>query len=156
LVEKLKNKTASIGVVGLGYVGLPLAMAYTEEGYKTIGFEIDQRKVDRLNAGETYIEHILKEDIQKALDGGFRASSDMKLVSEMDALILCVPTPLSKQREPDMAYIRSTIHALLPHLREGQIVSLESTTYPGTTDEEIKPQIEARGFTIGENFFLVF
>lgn len=156
LVKKLNEKTAVIGIVGLGYVGLPLSLRYAETGYKVIGFDVDQNKVDRLNRGQTYIEHIASEGIAKALEGGFAATSDLSQARDVDALILCVPTPLSKYREPDLSYVLNTVDALVPHLRAGQIISLESTTYPGTTEEELKPRIESAGFTVGEDIFLVF
>jgi UDP-N-acetyl-D-glucosamine dehydrogenase len=155
LIEKLNNKTASIGVVGLGYVGLPLALTYSGKGYRTIGLDISSDKVLQLNSGKTYIEHIPSTDIQIALKQGFQATTDMSIAAELDALIMCVPTPLDKYREPDMSYIRSTMQALLPHLRAGQILSLESTTYPGTTEEELRPSVESRGFKVGQDIFLV-
>jgi UDP-N-acetyl-D-glucosamine dehydrogenase len=156
LVKKLNEKSAVIGIVGLGYVGLPLSLRYAEAGYKVVGFDIDQGKVDVLNRGQTYIEHIASEGIAKAVEGGFEATSDLARARDVDALILCVPTPLSKYREPDLSYVLNTVEALVPHLRAGQIVSLESTTYPGTTEEELKPRIEKAGFTVGEDVFLVF
>jgi UDP-N-acetyl-D-glucosamine dehydrogenase len=156
LVKKLNEKSAVIGIVGLGYVGLPLSLRYAEAGYKVVGFDIDQGKVDVLNRGQTYIEHIASEGIAKAIEAGFEATSDLSRARDVDALILCVPTPLSKYREPDLSYVLNTVEALVPHLRAGQIVSLESTTYPGTTEEELKPRIEKAGFTVGEDVFLVF
>lgn len=155
LVRKLKTKTASIGVVGLGYVGLPLALTYSAKGYRTVGFDLDNGKVERLNEGKTYIEHIKEDLIQEAVSRGFEATTDMSRVAYMDALILCVPTPLDKHREPDMRYIQSTMENILPHIRPGQIISLESTTYPGTTEEELQPRIESRGFVVGQDIFLV-
>src|SRR5258706_13439889 len=156
LIQKLNKKTASIGVVGLGYVGLPLSLTYSEKGYNTVGFDIDEKKVRHLNAGETYIEHIREKKIQEALKQGFQATTDMSLASHMDALIMCVPTPLDRHREPDMAYIRGIMETLLPYLKKGQVISLESTTYPGTTEEELKPWIESRRFVVGEDIFLVY
>jgi UDP-N-acetyl-D-glucosamine dehydrogenase len=155
LIKKLENKTASIGIIGMGYVGLPLALRYVDVGYHVIGFDIDPDKVKKLNNGQTYIQHIDETRIKKANKSGFRATSDFSKAKKMDALIICVPTPLNKHREPDLSYVTSTTDSLVPHLRTGQIVSLESTTYPGTTDEELKPRIESKGLKVGENIFLV-
>jgi len=156
LLGRLNQKTAVIGVVGLGYVGLPLMLRYTEVGYRVVGFDVDDEKVARLNAGESLIEHIPAQSIAQARSQGFVATTDFSRASEVDALVLCVPTPLNKYREPDLSFVIATIESLVPYLREGQIVSLESTTYPGTTDEELLPRIEARGLTVGKNVFLVF
>lgn len=155
LIESLNNKSALIGIIGLGYVGLPLMLRYASVGYKVLGIDIDQDKVDKLNAGESYIAHIPSERITGVKES-IEATSDFSKAIEADALILCVPTPLNKYREPDLSYVINTVEALLPYLRPGQILSLESTTYPGTTDEELKPRIESRGFTIGEDYFLIF
>ncbi|MEZ0171836.1 nucleotide sugar dehydrogenase [Microvirga sp. TS319] len=156
LLKKLNDKTAVIGVVGLGYVGLPLSIRYAEVGYKVVGFDIDQVKVDILKSGQTYIEHIPAQGIAKAIESGFEPTTDLSRAKEVDALILCVPTPLNKYREPDLSYVLTTVDALVPHLRTGQVMSLESTTYPGTTEEELRPRIERSGFKVGEDFFLVF
>jgi UDP-N-acetyl-D-glucosamine dehydrogenase len=156
LVGKLHDRTAKIGIIGLGYVGLPLMLRFSEVGYPVVGFDIDQKKVSRLNAGESYIERITAETIQKAVKRGFKATTDFSKCAEVDALIICVPTPLSKYREPDLSFVIDTVEAMVPHLRKGQVVSLESTTYPGTTEEELRPRIEARGFEIGSDVFLVF
>lgn len=156
LVQKLKNKEAIIGIVGLGYVGIPLMLRYSEVGFKVLGIDIDQSKVEMLNAGESYIEHISNDQIQAAKKAGFKATSDFSNAGSADALILCVPTPLNKYREPDLSFVLSTIDALVPHLREGQVISLESTTYPGTTEEEILPRVENGGLKVGETAFLVY
>jgi UDP-N-acetyl-D-glucosamine dehydrogenase len=156
LILRLKNRVAVVGIVGLGYVGLPLMLRYTEVGIKVIGFDIDLEKVERLNRGESYIEHIRAERIEEARAKGFEATGDFSRASEADALIICVPTPLNAYREPDLSFILNTADALAPHVRSGQIVSLESTTYPGTTEEEILPRIEAGGLKVGEDIFLVF
>ncbi|MCL6264077.1 nucleotide sugar dehydrogenase [Craterilacuibacter sp. RT1T] len=155
-LSRIADKSAVIGIVGLGYVGLPLMLRFAEVGYKVIGYDIDQGKVDALMNGQSYIEHIPATSIQGALLDGFEATSDFVRASEADALILCVPTPLNKYREPDLSFVINTIDSLVPYLRAGQLVSLESTTYPGTTDEELLPRIESRGFTVGEDAFLVF
>lgn len=156
LLERLSNKTATIGIVGLGYVGLPLMLRYTEVGYKVLGLDIDSDKVEKLNNGKSYIEHISAEAIATAVTKGFQATTDFSRSSEADALIICVPTPLNKYREPDLSFVTDTTDALVPYLRAGQIVSLESTTYPGTTDEELKPRIESRGLVVGKDVFLVY
>lgn len=156
LIEKLNHKTARIGIVGLGYVGLPLMLRYCEVGYKVIGFDIDQAKVDTLKAGNSYIEHISSASIRHATKLGFEATTDFSRAAEVDALILCVPTPLNKYREPDLSFVLNTVESVLPHLHTGMVVSLESTTYPGTTEEELKPRIETRGLEVGRDVFLVF
>ena len=156
LLEKIKSHDAIVGIVGLGYVGLPLMLRFSEVGFKVLGFDIDKAKVATLNAGKSYIEHIAAERIAGARKTGFEATADFSRAAEADALILCVPTPLNKYREPDISFIIDTIESLAPHLRKGQIVSLESTTYPGTTDEELLPRMRERGLKVGEDAFLVF
>jgi len=156
LIEKLARKTATIGVVGLGYVGLPLALRFATVGYRVLGLDIHAGKVAKLNSGETLIEHIPSSAITDALSRGFSATTDFSRAGEADALILCVPTPLTKHREPDLSFVLNTIEALLPHLRRGQVVSLESTTYPGTTEEELGPRIERTGHQLGDGVFLVY
>jgi UDP-N-acetyl-D-glucosamine dehydrogenase len=156
LINKLVNKTAVIGIIGLGYVGLPLLIRYSEIGYRVIGFDIDQNKVDRLNAGNSYIKHISDESIAKTLEKGFRATSNFAEVEIVDALIICVPTPLNVYREPDLSFVVDTTENLVPFIRKGQVVSLESTTYPGTTEEELLPRIQKSGLTVGRDIFLVY
>lgn len=156
-IEKINTKTATIGVVGLGYVGLPLILGYASKGHKTMGFDVDQRKIDHIKAGKSYIEHIEAAPIKAAVDGGLlSATADFSKASDVDAIIICVPTPLDKHFEPDLSYVIDTVEALVPHLRAGQILSLESTTYPGTTEEELRPRIEARGLVVGQDIFLVY
>lgn|SRR6185312_9969026 len=156
LIEKLDQKVARIGIVGLGYVGLPLMLRYSEVGYKVIGFDIDQSKVDALRAGQSYIEHIPAAAISKATGRGFEPTADFSRAGEVDALILCVPTPLNRYREPDLSFVLNTTESLLPYLHRSMVLSLESTTYPGTTEEELKPRIESRGLKVGTDIFLVF
>lgn len=156
LIDRIDSREAVIGIVGLGYVGTPLALRYAEEGFRVIGFDNDPHKVGALNRGDSYIEHIRQESIAAARARGFEATLDMTRASEADALIICVPTPLNASREPDLSCVIGTVEALVPNLRRGQILSLESTTYPGTTAEELRPRIERRGFTLGRDFFLVF
>ena len=138
----LKNRTAKVGVIGLGYVGLPLSLLFAEAGFKVTGFDIDERKVTDLEAGRSYIFRIPGEEIQSAREQGFRATGDFSRLSDMDAIIMCVPTPLTGHREPDLSFIENTARAVAPWLREGQIVVLESTTYPGTTEELMIPILE--------------
>ena len=156
LLNKLNDKTAIIGIVGLGYVGLPLAIRYAEVGYKVIGLDIDSKKAECIGQGQTYIEHIPDAAIQGAVEQGFEATTDFTRAAEIDALILCVPTPLDDHREPDLSFVTDTLESLLPYLRKHQVVSLESTTYPGTTEEELKPRIESTGLKVGEDLFLVY
>ncbi|MFT4176292.1 MAG: nucleotide sugar dehydrogenase [Luteolibacter sp.] len=157
LIAKIHNKNALIGIVGLGYVGLPLGLGFVAKGHKVLGLDIDQSKIDAINSGTSYIEHIPAEPIARGIESGLlSATADFSRASECDALILCVPTPLSDHHEPDLSYVLNTLDSLLPYLRENQVLSLESTTYPGTTDEELRPRIESRGFVIGENFYLVY
>jgi UDP-N-acetyl-D-glucosamine dehydrogenase len=155
-ITKFKNKEALIGIVGLGYVGLPLMLRYNAIGFRVLGIDIDEHKVAKLNGGESYIEHIPGSKIQNARTTGFEATTDFSRASECDALILCVPTPLNKYREPDMSFVINTTDGLKPHLRAGQIVSLESTTYPGTTEEELLPRVQESGLVVGEDIFLVY
>jgi UDP-N-acetyl-D-glucosamine dehydrogenase len=156
LLNKLKDRSAVIGIAGLGYVGLPLMLRFIEVGYRVIGIDIDADKVERLKRGESYIKHIESAALRKARDRGFEPTTDFSMAGKCDALIICVPTPLNKYREPDLSYVIQTTEALVPHMREAQVLSLESTTYPGTTEEELKPRLEARGFHIGRDVFLVF
>ena len=156
LIKKLNDKSAVIGILGLGYVGLPLMIRYAEIGYKVIGIDIDQEKVDMLNQGNSYIEHIPSSQIKDSLDKGFEASTDFAKATEADTLILCVPTPLNKYREPDLSYVTDTVDLVIPYLRKGHVLSLESTTYPGTTEEELLPRMESTGLKVGEDVFLVY
>jgi UDP-N-acetyl-D-glucosamine dehydrogenase len=156
LTARLSERTALIGIIGLGYVGLPLTLRYAEAGFRVLGIDIDGSKVERLNRGESYINHIPAADIARARSKGFEATTDFTRAGEPDALIICVPTPLNPYREPDLSFVLETTEALLPFMRPGQVLSLESTTYPGTTDEELKPRLESRSFVIGRDIFLVF
>jgi UDP-N-acetyl-D-glucosamine dehydrogenase len=155
-LAKLRNKEAVIGIAGLGYVGLPLMLRYASVGCKVIGIDIDIAKVDLLNAGKSYIEHISSDLVASAFKSGFEATTDFSRARDCDALILCVPTPLTKHREPDISYVTNTMDALKPFLRKGQVISLESTTYPGTTEEELLPRAEENGLKVGEDIFLVY
>jgi UDP-N-acetyl-D-glucosamine dehydrogenase len=157
LQQKLSAKSAVVGVVGLGYVGLPLVLAYARAGFQAIGFDIDPKKPEALHRGESYIKHIPGEHVAEARAAGkLDATTDFSRVSDCDAIILCVPTPLDHHFEPDLSFVVDTIEAVVPHLREGQTISLESTTYPGTTDEELVTRVEAAGFQVGKNLFVVY
>ena len=145
-VDQLKNKIeqrqAQVGIIGMGYVGLPLALLYSEQKFQVTGFDIDQRKVETLAKGGSYIYRITTEEIQAAKAQGFTATSDYAQIAQMDAIIICVPTPLNEYHEPDLSFITDTTHSIAPHLRAGQLVILESTTYPGTTEEVMVPILE--------------
>ena len=141
-VTKLESKTARVGIIGLGYVGLPLALLFAEEGFRVTGFDIDSSKIDVLASSQSYMCRIPKTEIALAKDRGFHATADFARVSEMDAIVICVPTPLNKYREPDLSYVTDTVKSIAPHLRAGQLVVLESTTYPGTTEEVVLPLLE--------------
>ncbi len=142
LLNKVDNRTARIGVIGLGYVGLPLTLLFSEERFAVTGFDVDEKKVSTLNAGGSYIVRIPATEIEAAQRSGFRATADYAQIAQMDVIIICVPTPLTEFHEPDLSYIRDTAEAIAPHLHEGQLVILESTTYPGTTEEVLIPILE--------------
>ena len=156
LIDKLNAQKAIIGIVGMGYVGLPLMLRFVEKGYQTVGIDIDSKKTKALNSGKSYIQQFPDSAIQLAQKEGFWATTDFAEVKDLDAIILCVPTPLNLHREPDLSYIISTIESTLPFLKKGQVISLESTTYPGTTEEEVIPRISSFGFDIGEDFFVAY
>lgn len=156
LLRRLEDKSATIGIIGMGYVGLPLMLRFSEAGFRVIGFDSDAEKVAKLNRGESYIKHIHAAGISRARASRFEASSDYSRCRDADAIIIAVPTPLDRHREPDLSFVIGSIDAVVPYLRWGQIVSLESTTYPGTTDEELQPRIQAANLEIGKDIFLVF
>jgi len=143
LKDKIESREALIGIVGMGYVGLPLALLFSGERFKVTGFDIAPEKVDTLNAGNSYIVRILPAEIQAAQRAGFRATSDYSEIAQMDAVIICVPTPLDEHQEPDLSFVTGTIESIAPWLREGQLIVLESTTYPGTTEEIVVPLLES-------------
>jgi UDP-N-acetyl-D-glucosamine dehydrogenase len=142
LQSKIEARSARVGIIGLGYVGLPLVLLFSEERFPITGFDIDPRKIEILSQGGTYIQRIAAEHVQEARKRGFTASGEYARIGEMDAIIICVPTPLNEYREPDLSYITSTAKSIAPHLRPGQLVVLESTTYPGTTEEVLVPILE--------------
>jgi len=159
LLTKIQQKQAVVGIIGLGYVGLPLVLRFAEMGFPVLGFDTDAQKVEKLNRGESYIKHISSEDIRALTEGAgrrFTATPDMTRLGEPDVLIICVPTPLNVNREPDLEFVLNTTRLIAATLRPGQLVSLESTTYPGTTAEEVLPLLAASGLTVGQDFFLVF
>ena len=156
LIDKIKNKTARVGIIGLGYVGLPLLLEFSKGGFPVTGLDIDQKKIDMLLLGESYINHIPVKNI-RALNSGnnFRASTDFSLVAQLDYILICVPTPLTENKEPDMSYIISTAEEIAPHIKKDQLIVLESTTYPGTTAEVLGPALEAGcGLKANQDFFL--
>ncbi|RJT22572.1 nucleotide sugar dehydrogenase [Chakrabartia godavariana] len=156
LLNRLNDRQAVIGIVGLGYVGQPLALRYSQVGFKVLGFDVDQRKVDELNAGTSSIAHISDADIGEAVATNLSCTTDFARIGEVDAIMICVPTPLNKYREPDLNFVTNTCDAIAPYLRTGQVVSLESTTYPGTTEEEVLPRITSTGLTAGVDVFAVY
>jgi UDP-N-acetyl-D-glucosamine dehydrogenase len=155
-IRKFADMSAVIGVVGLGYVGQPLALRFSEVGFKVLGFDIDLEKVSNLNAGRSGIQHIDDGRVVAAIEAGFEATDDFSRIAEADGIMLCVPTPLSRYREPDLSFVTGTCDQIAPFLRPGQVISLESTTYPGTTKEEVIPRIERNGLVVGESIFAVY
>jgi len=153
--QLIKSKQARVGVIGLGYVGLPLVLLFVRQGFSVLGFDIDSKKIASLKSGESYLSHIQAGEIQAAFDTGLLdVSNDFSRVNEAHALLLCVPTPLTDNRQPDMSYIENTCLAIAGHLVKGQLITLESTTYPGTTREVMKPLLEASGLETGTTLFL--
>jgi UDP-N-acetyl-D-glucosamine dehydrogenase len=157
LIERLGARTAATGVIGLGYVGLPLAMEFAKAGFAVTGIDVDTGKVNALNAGDSYILDVPAADVQNAIRSKrFTATADFSKLAELDTINICVPTPLRKTKDPDLSYIVAVVEEIAKYLRRGQLVILESTTYPGTTDEVVQPMLEAQGLKAGEDFFLAF
>jgi UDP-N-acetyl-D-glucosamine dehydrogenase len=156
LLSKFQSGTARVGIIGLGYVGLPLARAFTERGIAALGFDLDASKIAKLDRGESYIGHISDATIRQMLEAGFEATSDFGRLDEPDAILICVPTPLTEAREPDLSYVANSTKAIAARLRPGQLVVLESTTYPGTTRHVVLPMLLTAGLVPGEDFFLAF
>lgn len=157
LLERIRSREAKVGVVGLGYVGLPLAMEFAESGFNVIGVDVSQEKVDRLNRGESYIADVPAEQVKRLVDSGkFCATTRYEDLRAVDTVSICVPTPLRKTKDPDMSYIIEAVDAIAEVCHEGMLVVLESTTYPGTTDELIVPRLLNNGFRVGENVFIAF
>ncbi len=157
LLERIRTKQAKIGVIGLGYVGLPLAVEFARQGFATTGFDIDERKAQLINSGKSYIPDVPDGEVAPAVAAGrLRATSDMSLLADMDVIDIAVPTPLRKTKDPDLSYVVQAVEACAATLRRGQLVVLESTTYPGTTDEVVQPMLEAKGLKADIDFFLAF
>jgi len=156
LIDKINDKSAHVGIIGLGYVGIPLALRISEVGYRVTGFDVMEARVAELNAGKSPIKHIADADITQMLAAGFEATLDFAAAKRCDALIICVPTPLNKAREPDLRFVTDTMKMLKPHMRAEQLLSLESTTWPGTTREILLPFVEQAGFEAGTSYYLVY
>jgi UDP-N-acetyl-D-glucosamine dehydrogenase len=157
LLEKIQNRSATIGIVGLGYVGLPLAVEFAKAGFRVIGVDLDPRKAEMLNAGASYIPDVPTEDVASLVRSGkLLASVDYAALREADSISICVPTPLRKTRDPDMSYIIASADKIAEYAHSGLLIVLESTTYPGTTDEILLPRLRARGFNVGSDVFLAF
>ena len=155
--KRIEDNSYKVGVIGLGYVGIPLALGFSDKGIRVIGFDIDEKKISSLSEGKSYLEHISSDHLANHVtDGILQPTSDFRRISEVDAIILCVPTPLDSHLEPDLTYVEATLKQILPHLKNGQIISLESTTYPGTTTEIVQPIIESNGLKVGESLSLVY
>lgn len=156
LHERIASRQAVIGIIGLGYVGIPLSLSISDAGFRVLGFDVSKDRAEVLNKGESPIKHIPSDRVSGMAENGFRATTDFAEAATCDALIICVPTPLDKFREPDLSFVRATMDALAPHLRPGQIVALESTTWPGTTREVLAPYVTDRGLIVGEDVYLVY
>ena len=157
LLQKIEEKNFILGIIGLGYVGLPMSLTFLRKGIKVIGFDLDSRKIEMIGKGESYIKHISSDDLAKYVESGlFLATDDFSQLNIPDALLICVPTPLTKNREPDLYYIEATAMAIAKVIRSGQVIALESTTYPGTTVEIVQPILEKNGLQAGVDFALVF
>ncbi len=156
LLAKVETRTARVGIIGLGYVGLPLARAFSTAGLAVLGFDIDPSKVARLHAGESYLNHVSGESVREMLGRGFTATDDFDRLDEPDAVLVCVPTPLTEAREPDLSFVENSARAVAARLRRGQLVVLESTTYPGTTREVLLPTLQGGGLKAGRDFFVAY
>jgi UDP-N-acetyl-D-glucosamine dehydrogenase len=157
LLDRISNREAAVGVVGLGYVGLPLAITFAQAGFSVLGLEVDRRKIASIESGESYINDIASEPLAKlSASGRLKATSDFSRTAELDCIIICVPTPLTSAREPDMSFIVQTGESLAPHMKRGQLFVLESTSYPGTTDEVLRPILERNGLKAGADFHLAY
>ena len=154
---KLQSKTATLGVVGLGYVGLPLAVEKAKAGFKTIGFDVQEEKVDMVNAGKNYIGDVVNADLEEIVKSGkFSATTDYSQVASADCVCICVPTPLDDYQQPDTSYVVASAKSIVPYMHKDMLIILESTTYPGTTEELLKPILEESGLKCGEDFYLAF
>ena len=157
LSEKISNKTARVGIIGLGYVGLPLAVEFAKAGFSVTGIDLVESKVERINAGDSYVQDVSPEDVARLVDSGkLRATTDFSVVAELDTINICVPTPLRKTKDPDMSFIVSACQEIARFVHPGMLAILESTTYPGTTDELVLPMLSSTGMQVGRDFFLCF
>jgi UDP-N-acetyl-D-glucosamine dehydrogenase len=157
LIQKIESRRAIVGIIGLGYVGLPLMVRFAEERFNVLGFDIDSQKVDLLNDGKSYIRSVPRDQIRDLVRRGiFAATSDYTRLPEVDCILICVPTPLTEKMEPDLVYIENTAHQVTENMKRGQLIVLESTTYPGTTEEILLPKFQARGWREGVDFFLAY
>lgn len=157
LLNKIHKRSAAVGVIGLGYVGLPLVIQFVKAGFSATGFDLDEEKIKCLHNGKSYIKHIPVDAIKELKkNGSFKATTNFATLKDMDCIIICVPTPLTKQREPDLSYVLDTTRTIAKHLRKGQLIVLESTTYPGTTDQDMRKVLEDTGLKAGKDFFLAF
>jgi UDP-N-acetyl-D-glucosamine dehydrogenase len=156
LIKKNNNKSSIIGIIGLGYVGMPLSLGFVKAGFKVIGFDIDNKKIKQIKSKKSYIWSISSEDIGSALTKGFEVTNDFSKISLVDVIIICVPTPLTKYSQPDLSHIINSINTIIPYLKKGQLISIESTTYPGTTEEEVIPRLKKKGFITGKDIFVCY
>jgi len=156
LAERIRERTATVGIIGLGYVGLPLARAFAQSGFRVLGFDVDGGKIAKLNSGRSYIKQIPDADVRAMRERGFEATDRFDRLGEADAVLICVPTPLSEAREPDLTYVINSTHAIAGQLRAGQLIVLESTTYPTTTRHDVLPVLERTGLKVSQDFFLAF
>ena len=156
-MDDIKNKNASVGVIGLGYVGLPLALSFCKSGFSVSGFDVDEHKVEQLISGQSYINYIPNEQILEANSSGrFKSTSNFEELKKLDVIIICVPTPINKTKEPDLRFIEATAQKISGLLRTGQLIILESTTYPGCSELVLKPILEKSGLVSGEDFYLAY
>ena len=157
LIAKLSDKSLTMGVIGMGYVGLPLAVTMAKAGFRTYGFDLQESKVNRINRGENYIGDVTDEELRRVVtDGVFQATTDFSLLRQVDFVAICVPTPLDTHQQPDISYVCSAAQTIARYLHPGMVVVLESTTYPGTTEEQLKPILEKSGLHEGTDFYLGF
>jgi UDP-N-acetyl-D-glucosamine dehydrogenase len=157
LEKKIKSREARVGIIGMGYVGLPLVKTFLVQGFEVVGFDIDEKKVNLLNQGKSYIKHVSTEELKNFLKKRkFQATSNFTVLAEADVIIICVPTPLDSYKNPDLSFVLKTTKTISKALRKGQLVVLESTTYPGTTEEEVLPLLEGSGLKVGEDYFLAY
>lgn len=155
--EKIQSKTAILGVIGLGYVGLPLAVEKAKAGFRTIGFDVQESKVNMVNAGKNYIGDVVSEDLESIVKSGLlTATTDFAQVAQADCVCICVPTPLDKHQQPDISYVKASAESIVPYMHKEMLIVLESTTYPGTTEELLKPILESSGLKCGTDFYLAF